>query len=196
MSLMKKTINNIRIALYSNDSRFNETVFVEHFLKNYNLQNFAHLENLQNSKQLFGEIHSLASTLKTGEFNALVISNIKELCLHIFSEDDLYVFLSTLSQVNIRFISLEDRIDISTSQAQFILFFMKIFKSNVFSSRSENVRRGIQSAKESGKTLGRPTKRNIEKIKDLREKGFTMQKIADRLRLSVGSVHRTLASNN
>ena len=198
MNQMDRTASPSKVASYfianNQDKRLSLELDIKIILKKFKDHKYFHFENATDKQNSAGDLHALMAALYHKEFDTLVVSSIKDVCLGLFNEDDLHFFLSILSEQNIRVISLEDHLDILASQSQLILLFIKIFKSTVFDYRSANVRKGLQNAKEGGKTLGRPEKRNVQEIKELREKGFTMQKIAEILKLSVGSVHRALSS--
>ncbi len=130
--------------------------------------------------------------IKNDTVSALVVPSWHLLFEEFNSEDDLLVFLSEASNRQMKIIACEDRAEIDSSSVSSVLMVVQTYRTNSFEERSANVRKGLQLAKEMGQTLGRPLKVDVQKVKDLRKDGFTIQRIAESLGVSVGSVHRAL----
>lgn len=129
-------------------------------------------------------------------YQVLAVPNISDFCSNFESENMLLTFLEMLSENKIRFISLNNDLDINASEAQFVLQVLKEFRTKSFEAKSKSVREALRLAKEEGKSLGRPQKLNSNTIFALREKGLTMMEVAKLLNISVGSVHRVLEKGN
>lgn len=130
--------------------------------------------------------------IKNDTVSALVVPSWRTLFEEFNTEDDLLAFLSEASSKQIKIISCEDKAEIDSSSVSSVLMVVQIYRTNSFEERSSNVRKGLKLAKEMGQTLGRPLKVDVQKVKDLRREGFTIQRIAESLGVSVGSVHRAL----
>lgn len=164
-----------------------------YIIRRFKLQSLNFIDrNLDNDLLLSGD-ESIYSRIAYSKISTLVVKSLDDICDVISNEDELFSLLWQISEKNIRFISINEKIDVLGSEAKLALMLLKKYRETVFRKKSESVRNGIQNAKEKGKPLGRPVKRDIEKINELRSKGFTIQKIAETLKLSVGSVHRSLA---
>jgi len=60
----------------------------------------------------------------------------------------------------------------------------------------ERVKAGIKSARDKGKTLGRPRTNKECLIRSFRAKGFTYAKIQQELNVSAGTIRRALISES
>jgi DNA invertase Pin-like site-specific DNA recombinase len=163
------------------------------FIRNLGINEFELYEDKVADRSFGSALEKLLLRLEGGEINTIIARGFSDLCSEFDNEDELISFLFKLSERRIRFISANENIDKVSSDAGLMLNFLSAYRAQTSYRRSENVRKGLLSAKEKGKLLGRPAKRDVQKIRELREKGMTIQQIAEALKLSVGSVHKSLA---
>jgi DNA invertase Pin-like site-specific DNA recombinase len=114
--------------------------------------------------------------------DSVVVKNTSELWTIVADEDQLLGFLKFISVKKIRFVSIEDQIDLNASQSELILLLLEQYRRQVFHQRSKNVRMGIQQAKKSGKALGRPTKCDSEKNTRVKTSGIYYSKNCEGLK--------------
>lgn len=105
--------------------------------------------------------------------------------------------MSTLTELNVAFVSLKDGIDLSTAQGRLLgnmLFALAEFEAELIRSR---VTAGLRAAVARGVKLGRPqvvTDQLVEQIVKLRHEGLSVRQITEALGRSVSksSVERVL----
>lgn len=100
--------------------------------------------------------------------------------------------LEEFDSLGVVFVAIGDGVDWSTPQGR---LFAQILGSLSEFERALIVERtlaGLQYAREQGKTLGRPKKRNDEAIRRLREEGLSYRAIEAKLGLSRGAVWRSI----
>ncbi len=165
---------------------------VEALIHRFKLKNFDLIDRDTCRYFSLSKGNSIYSDIDQGKISTVVVKSIDDICNGISDEDDLLSLLCLMSEKEIRFISIDEGVDLMGSQSKLALMVLNRYRRAAFQTKSANVRSGIQKAKKSGKTLGRPAKRDQQKIKQLRLQGLTIQKIADLLKISVGSVHRSL----
>lgn len=102
--------------------------------------------------------------------------------------------LDEFNRNEVKFISLSENIDTSSSFGKAIFSIVSAISELERDLIAERVKNGLVNARAKGKVLGRPKKRNGELIHVLKEQGLTYRKIAQYAKCSVGSVHRELAT--
>lgn len=166
---------------YSFDSKFDRTV-----------QSHFSCSGFSSMKRYVTSWDEAWAEIKNDTVSELVVPSWNILFEEFNTEDELLIFLSEASNRQIKILACEDKTEIDSSSASSVLLVVQIYRTNSFEERSANVRKGLKLAKEMGQTLGRPLKVDAQKVKDLRRNGFTIQRIAESLGVSVGSVHRAL----
>lgn len=106
---------------------------------------------------------------------------------------DLLTMLQDLSDLGIAFISLKDQIDMTTASGRLMMQMIGAFGEFEAALIRERVRAGLANAKAKGKSLGRPKTRDDVAIRALRDRGYSIRKIAKNLSISKGAVQRALA---
>lgn len=106
---------------------------------------------------------------------------------------DVILTIHEFQDLGIDFISLRDNLDLSTSHGKLMMQIIAAFGEFEASLIKERVIAGLKNAKRKGKRLGRPKKRDDDKILHLREKGLSIRRISKELEVSAGSVQRSLA---
>ncbi|MBK56204.1 MAG: resolvase [Flavobacteriaceae bacterium] len=107
---------------------------------------------------------------------------------------DIITLTETLNEKGVGLIVYKNGIDTTTTYGKHLLSFFGLIaemERDFINSRS---REGQEIARSKGKQIGRSkiSKRNIEKIIELREKNFSMGQIATELSLSKGTIHKYL----
>lgn len=133
------------------------------------------------------------SEVRVSHVTTLAVPSLRNVFDKFDTEDGLLLFLSEISSKKIQFIAEAERINADSSHASFVLDIIGAYRTCLSEERSANVRKGLESARQMGRILGRPTKIDSQKVKDLRDGGLTIQAIANTLNVSVGSVHRALS---
>lgn len=106
---------------------------------------------------------------------------------------DLILTLQELKDLGVDFISLRDNLDLSTSHGKLMMQIIGAFGEFEASLIKERVVAGLQNAKRRGKRLGRPKKRDDDKILHLKKKGLSIRQISKELGASIGAIQRSLA---
>jgi putative DNA-invertase from lambdoid prophage Rac len=112
---------------------------------------------------------------------------------------DLVASMQELAELGVGFVSVSDSIDLTTAAGRALAGMLSVFAAFERDLIVERVTAGVRHAQRhgtrSGKAIGRPrvaAARALE-ARALRNDGLTLPEIADRLKLSYGSVQRLLA---
>ena len=112
---------------------------------------------------------------------------------------DLVSTMQELTELGVGFVSVSDSIDLTTAAGRALAGMLSVFAAFERDLIVERVTAGVRHAQRhgtrSGKAIGRPrvvAARAVE-ARALRHDGLTLPEIADRLKLSYGSVQRLLA---
>ena len=135
----------------------------------------------------------LEGRIEAGEIDTLVIWRLDRLGR---TASGLVKLFDLLQEQRVNLISLKDGVDLSTPTGRLIAHVMASIAEYETEIRGERVSAGIAAAKASGKTWGgrvkgvryKVTDKQIDEIKDLREKGLSYSKIAACVKLSRSSV--------
>lgn len=100
--------------------------------------------------------------------------------------------LQELEDLGIVFISLRDQIDLSTASGRLMMQMLGAFGEFEASLIRERVKAGLRSAKAKGKQLGRTPTIDLSTVRQMRQKGFSMSKIAAEIGASKQGVSRAL----
>lgn len=101
--------------------------------------------------------------------------------------------LSEFEQLGVKFISVKDQIDMTTSAGRLMANILGSFAEFETDLIRERTLLGLDHARRTGKTLGRPKKHNYEKIIEFRSKGYSYRQIAKELGCAQGVVSSVLA---
>jgi len=110
------------------------------------------------------------------------------------STKHLILALEEFRNLGIDFISYQENIDTSSPLGSAIFTIISAVAQLERDIIAERVKAGLRRAKENGKKLGRPrgTALDVEKIRGLRKKGWSLKQIAKALNTSKSSVARLL----
>ena len=106
----------------------------------------------------------------------------------------LILTLQEFDELGIKFISLKDQIDLTTSSGRLLMQIIGAMGEFEASLIKERVKAGLAAAKAKGKALGRPHKRNDAEILKLRGAGKTVRQIAAELNISKSTVALALSN--
>jgi len=110
------------------------------------------------------------------------------------STKHLILALEEFRNLGIDFVSYQENIDTSSPLGSAIFTIISAVAQLERDIIAERVKSGLRRAKENGKKLGRPrgTALDVEKIRGLRKKGWSLKQIAKALNTSKSSVARLL----
>ncbi len=152
-------------------------------------------EGVSGAKENREALNQILRLCEEGEVQTIIcysFSRISRSTKHLLS------LMEYFENKGIDFVSITEKVDTRTPMGR--CFFTIIASINSLEREliSERVKNGLKGAKERGKTLGAPRKRNGKLIRSLREKGYTIAEIAKVAEVSVSSVTRELreASKN
>lgn len=106
----------------------------------------------------------------------------------------LILTLQEFDELGIKFISLKDQIDLTTSSGRLLMQIIGAMGEFEAALIKERVKAGLAAAKAKGKALGRPQKRNDAEILKLKEAGKTVRQIAEQLHISKSTVANALSN--
>jgi len=106
----------------------------------------------------------------------------------------LILTLQEFQELGVAFISLRDNLDLTTATGRLMAHILGAFGEFEASVIRERVVAGLANAKARGRVLGRPRRRDDEKIGVLRSQGLSIRQIARQLGISKGAVQRSLTS--
>lgn len=103
--------------------------------------------------------------------------------------------LSELQSLGIAFVSYQENIDLSTPAGKMMFHVIGAMAEFERELIRERVRAGIQNARKKGVKVGRKAIPPVicDKVKEMKEQGFTIRAIAKKMKLSIGVVHKTLS---
>ena len=113
------------------------------------------------------------------------------------SLQDLVYFLNEIHSVNCDLYIHQSGIDTSTPSGKMMFQMCGVFAEFERGMIRERVISGQNRAKEQGKHIGRPTNLNdglVSSIKFMREKGMGIGRIAEDLKVGVGTIYRVLGT--
>lgn len=101
--------------------------------------------------------------------------------------------LHEFAELGVEFVSLKDNgIDMTTPSGKLLLHILAAFVEFEASIIKMRVMAGLDLAKKRGKKLGRPKKRDDEKIRALRNQGHSLREVARLAGVSTMAVQRSL----
>ena len=103
--------------------------------------------------------------------------------------------LVELQELGVSFVSYMESLDFTSASGKLLFNILAAFAQFERDIISDRVRAGIQNAKSKGKHVGRPAINpgQEDRIHKRRQEGESYREIAQHLKLSIGSVHKTLS---
>ena len=113
------------------------------------------------------------------------------------SVPDLISSLNELEQIGVRFVSITEALDLTTSSGRAMAGLLAVFAEFERDLLRERVRAGLDQARRKGKTLGRPrtAMAQASRIEELHRRNLSKSEIARRLGIDRRSVRRILQAN-
>lgn len=108
------------------------------------------------------------------------------------STSHLLFLLEEFNNMGVDFISYQEAVDTTSSLGKMIFTVLASVSELEKNLIRERVIAGINNARAKGKKLGRPKKRDDDKIRQMRANGMSYRTIANQLNISVGAVQRSL----
>lgn len=102
--------------------------------------------------------------------------------------------LSEFEELGVKFISVKDQIDMTTSAGRLMVNLLGSFGEFEADLIKERTLLGLDHARRSGKILGRPQKHDSNKIVELRNLGRSYREIVDELNCPMGVVSRVIST--
>jgi len=104
--------------------------------------------------------------------------------------------LSELQSLGVAFVSYQENIDLSTPAGKMMFHIIGAMAEFERELIRERVKAGIQNAQKKGIKVGRKALPPIvtDKVRELRGEGQSIRTIAKKMKLSIGSVHKTLSN--
>lgn len=121
-------------------------------------------------------LNILMEDCRNGKIEAVLVVSFSRFAR---STQHLLSALNEFNRLGIHFISLSENIDTSTSIGRMVFTMVASIAEFERSLIQERVRRGLQTARNKGKTLGRPKKRNGALIRELLNKKLTYDQISE-----------------
>jgi DNA invertase Pin-like site-specific DNA recombinase len=139
------------------------------------------------------QLKALLTAAARREFDRVVVWSVDRLGRSL---KDLVLILQDLEARKIQLYAHSQGIDTSTPTGRMMWQFLGIFAEFERGLIRERVRMGLQKARASGKTLGRPAryKQVAAEVLHMRSQGVGIARIARTLRIGTGSVDRILAA--
>lgn len=148
-------------------------------------------EEAQDSEQRLAWKDVLAAA-KAEAFQKLIVWRLDRLDLVAGSPDKVFNLIADLSASGVRFISVKDHIDSVATGSDLVTAVLLASQRSRGEIKGERIHNTLLASRSHGDPVGRPKKRDDEKILELSSRGFTIRKIADELGISTWSVHAAL----
>jgi DNA invertase Pin-like site-specific DNA recombinase len=190
---MKSTYKTTAIYIRSSDCdaiKKQENTIREYFSERSNAIDTIQVysETDRNSRSVF---QGMMEDLKTGRISAVASLQADRLDLVFDDHENAIRFLAILESKSVRFIAVDDDFDTQKCGAPYgeLLRLVRAAKATL---RAERAREGLALAKESGKTIGRPTNGFDNQVRSLRSNGETIRGIALQLGIPASTVQSIL----
>lgn len=105
---------------------------------------------------------------------------------------EIVLMLQELSEIGVEFVSQKDNLDLSTSQGRLMMHMIAAFSQFEADLIKMRVKAGLENARAKGIMLGRPKKRDDQKIRQLRSEGHSLRQVAKLAGVSTMAVQRSL----
>lgn len=136
-------------------------------------------------------LKQLLTLVRAREVDAVVVVKMDRL---FRSLRHLVSTLEEFQALGVQFVATKDNVDYSTPAGRLFVQILGSLAEFEKALLRERTLLGLQHAKATGKTLGRPKKRNDKAIRALRAKGLSYTEIQNQLGISKGAVHRGIRS--
>lgn len=137
-------------------------------------------------------LRELSRLVKTGTIDAVAVSSLAHLHGVMDSIPALLRYVGELFDHDVRFLSASEGLDSDAPAGEFSTIVISNFGEAKRTIKSERIHRSMKRAKDAGVSLGRPKKADDQRIRELRSKGHSLQKISEALGISVGAVQYSL----
>ncbi len=149
-----------------------------------------HVEKASGKKDSRPELNRLMRDARRGRFKSVLVWRFDRFARSL---KHLVTALEEFRSLGVEFLSHQEAVDTSTPAGRMlfqVIGAMAEFEREII---RERVIAGLRQAKEKGKTLGRPRVQvDLDVARRLRHEGLSYKAIANRLGVSVGSVHSAL----
>lgn len=167
-----------------------QRVAIEAFLKESKISDAIFYEEIATGTNTRRpQFQRLLTDLRLGKISTIVTYKLDRL---FRSLRDLVITLKELEELKINFVSVQDRIDLTTPSGRLMVHLLGSFAEFEASIIRERVRCGLNAARAKGKRLGRPKIFDDRSIFDLRGKGLSYREISNRLGVSKSLISKTL----
>src|SRR5262245_8025792 len=138
-------------------------------------------------------LDKLMKAARAREFDALLVFKLDRFGRSL---QHLTAALSEFKALGIEFVSITESIDTSTPAGKALFGMIGVFAEFEHDLISERVRAGMARARKQGAKFGSRPRLvfDREKVKALHAAGKSVREIRDLMKLSIGTIHRTLAS--
>lgn len=136
-------------------------------------------------------LSKLFDLVNSGDVDVVVVVKMDRL---FRSLKHLLATLELWQQSGIQFVAIKDCIDYTTPVGRLMAQILGSLAEFEKSLLVERTLMGLEHARRTGKTLGRPKKRNDSQILELRRQGLTYDEIQKELKVGRGSVFRAIKS--
>lgn len=146
----------------------------------------------------FKNTEAILNELARSKVDCLVIWRLDCLSPFLRSFEEVVDFIVQLSRLNIAVLSVEDKIDSDDEASIFLINLQSAWAELKKNRKIENARNSAIKAQASGNIhkSGRKKKRNDVLIQELRDKGYSIRKIAHEIGFSTTAVQRSLKNAN
>ena len=149
-------------------------------------------EGVSGSKESRPELNRLMADARRRQFDVVLVWKIDRFGRSL---RHLVNALADLDAYGVAFASLKDSLDLSTPSGRLMFQIIGAMAEFERALIQERVRAGLQNARRSGKTLGRPRRIvDIGRISRMKAEGQSLRSIASKLDISYGTTRKLLAS--
>jgi len=149
-------------------------------------------EGVSGSKESRPELNRLMADARRRQFDVVLVWKIDRFGRSL---KHLVNALAELDAFGVAFASLKDSLDLSTPSGRLMFQIIGAMAEFERALIQERVRAGLQNARRSGKTLGRPRRIvDIGRISRMKAEGQSLRSIASKLDIGYGTARKLLAS--
>ena len=149
-------------------------------------------EGVSGSKESRPELNRLMADARRRQFDVVLVWKIDRFGRSL---RHLVNALADLDAYGVAFASLKDSLDLSTPSGRLMFQIIGAMAEFERALIQERVRAGLQNARRSGKTLGRPRRIvDIGRISRMKAEGQSLRSIASKLDIGYGTARKLLAS--
>lgn len=148
-----------------------------------------YIDYASGTKEKRPELNRLMDDVRNNKVGAVIVWRFDRFAR---STKHLITALEEFKSLGVDFISHQENIQTDTHLGLAIFSIISAISELERNIITERVIAGINNARLKGKRLGRPKKRNDQKILELRKQGYSYRKIAQLLSIPLGSVQAAL----